>query len=140
MNLRLLLAAGLVALPLMLAHTAQANPEMAGQRGLSDSFAAMDYNRDGKVDADEFARAHPDLRPEAFGAIDINKDKVITREEWDNFAKGHKMKMSMPAPEKGQMGKPASPKHAPHGITPPKDGKPVPPVAPKDGKPVPSAK
>lgn len=127
MNLRHLLAAGLVALPLMLAQTAQANPELMGQRGLSDSFAAMDYNQDGKIDADEFARAHPDLRPEAFAAIDINKDKVITREEWEKFASGHKMKMSMPAP---------SPKHAPHGITPPKDGK---PVAPKDGKPVPPA-
>lgn len=118
MNMKHLLAAGLAALPLLLANTAQANPEMAGQRGLSDSFATMDYNRDGKIDRDEFAKAHPDLRIEAFDAIDINKDKVITREEWDNFAKGHKMKMSMPAPSS----------HAPHGITPPKDGKPVPPA------------
>ena len=137
MNMKHLLAAGLVALPLMLAHTAQANPEMAGQRGLSDSFAAMDYNQDGKFDSTEFARAHPDLRPEAFAAIDINKDKVIIREEWDNFVKGHKMKMDMPAP--------APSSHAPHGITPPKDGKPVAPkgdkpVAPIDGKPVAPAK
>ena len=137
MNMRLLLAAGLAALPLLLANTAQANPEMMGQRGLTDSFATMDYNRDDKVDRDEFARAHPDLRTEAFDAIDINKDKVIIREEWDNFVKGHKMKMDMPAP--------APSSHAPHGITPPKDGKPVAPkgdkpVAPIDGKPVAPAK
>ena len=119
MNMKHLLAAGLAALPLLLANTAQANPEMAGQRGLSDSFAAMDYNNDGKIDSTEFARAHPDLRPEAFSAIDLNGDKVITREEWEKFAKGHRMEMSMPPSDKGQMGKSMGKPADRLGITPP---------------------
>ena len=128
MNLKHLLAAAFftfAALPIV-ATPVQANPEPMGQRGFSDGFAAMDYNSDNKVDRDEFLRSHPNLRPEAFDAIDINKDKVITREEWDNFVKGHKMEMGMPPADKGQdkgkMGKPAGKM----GITPPKGGKPAP--------------
>ena len=114
MKLKHLLAATLVALPLV-ATQAQANNEPMGQRGLSDSFAAMDYNNDNKVDRDEFLKSHPSLRPEAFDAIDINKDKVITREEWEAFAKGHKKELSMPPADKSQKGKPMNKL----GITPP---------------------
>ena len=121
MNLKHLLAAALVALPLV-ATQAQANPEPMGQCGLSDSFAAMDYNNDNKVDKDEFLRSHPSLRPEAFDAIDINKDKVITREEWAAFAKGHKKELSMPPADKGNSGKTKDKL----GITPPKAGKTAP--------------
>ena len=121
MNLKHLLAAAiftLAALPLV-ATSAHANPEPMVQRGLSDSFAAMDYNNDGKIDSTEFARAHPDLRPEAFSAIDLNGDKVITREEWEKFAKGHRMEMSMPPSDKGQMGKSMGKPADRLGITPP---------------------
>lgn len=132
---RYMIATGLAALPLALSLTlaapAQANPEMAGQRGLSDSFATMDYNRDGKVDRDEFARAHPSLRPEAFAAIDVNKDLVITREEWEAFSKGHSKNMGMGAMPPADKGTPKAGK--PGMITPPKGGakgdKPMPPAA-----------
>ena len=127
-----LLATGLLALSLCLAGPVQANPEAMGQRGLKDSFADMDYNRDGKVDRDEFLKAHPNLKPEAFNAIDVNNDMVITREEWDAFARGHKKELTMPGmgTDKGAH-KAMPPKHGAPGIMPPKGGKPVPPPAGK---------
>ena len=38
---------------------------------------------------EEFLKAHPGMKPEAFARIDKNGDKVITSEEWGQFMVGH---------------------------------------------------
>lgn len=64
----------------------------AGQEaGAADqaSFDKMDADKDGKVCQEEFLKAHPGMKPEAFARIDKNGDKVITSEEWGQFMVGH---------------------------------------------------
>ena len=67
----------------------QAMPPMGGMQGGMDmskagqaSFDKMDADKDGKVSQEEFLKAHPGMKPEAFARIDKNGDKVITSEEW----------------------------------------------------------
>ena len=83
---------------LALPGAALANPGMAGGgmgegggmgRGAEASFARMDADKDGKVTPEEFAAAYPQMKEAAFTSIDTNGDKVISKEEWMAFAKGH---------------------------------------------------
>lgn len=74
----------------------QAMPPMGGMQGGMDmskagqaSFDKMDADKDGKVSQEEFLKAHPGMKPEAFARIDKNGDKVITSEEWGQFMVGH---------------------------------------------------
>ena len=74
----------------------QAMPPMGGMQGGMDmskagqaSFDKMDADKDGKVSQEEFLKAHPGMKPEAFARIDKNGDKGITSEEWGQFMVGH---------------------------------------------------
>ena len=70
----------------------QSMPPMGGMdmnKAGQASFDKMDADKDGKVSQEEFLKAHPGMKPEAFARIDKNGDKVITSEEWGQFMVGH---------------------------------------------------
>lgn len=70
------------------ASAAEARPEKMGASA-ADRFALMDKNSDGKVTREEFIAAMPQMREEAFNAIDANADNAITLPEWEGFSMGH---------------------------------------------------
>lgn len=82
-----LLHIALAAVLCLWAASAQANP--AAEGGNVDKFDQMDTNKDGKVTLEEFKAYFPNMREEAFAAIDKNGDKVIDRAEWDEFVANH---------------------------------------------------
>lgn len=82
-------------LPAMAASTAHAD----------EKFIQMDTSKDGKVTWDEFHKAYPQMQQGAFDAIDANKDKVLSHEEWDAFLAQHSMgRANAPAGMGGGMG------------------------------------
>ena len=66
----------------------QAMPPMGGMQGGMDMSKAGQASFD-KMSQEEFLKAHPGMKPEAFARIDKNGDKVITSEEWGQFMVGH---------------------------------------------------
>lgn len=83
-SLSLLTFAGLC----LAATPAQARPEMAGQTAQS-RFDAMDENKDGSLSREEFFKALPNMREEAFGAIDSDGNGSISIAEWNAFFSNH---------------------------------------------------
>ncbi|SDF14152.1 EF-hand domain-containing protein [Desulfovibrio legallii] len=71
------------------AAPAWALPGANGEAPKEDTFSRMDTDKSGTVSPQEFKAAFPDMRDEAFAAIDTNKDNVIDRAEWDAFVKNH---------------------------------------------------
>lgn len=104
----------------------QAMPPMGGMQGGMDmskagqaSFDKMDADKDGKVSQEEFLKAHPGMKPEAFARIDKNGDKVITSEEWGQFMVGHSsMGGGQGGSPMGGMGMPQSGSMPPSGEMP----------------------
>ena len=102
-SLSLLAFAGLC----LAATPAQARPEMAGQTAQS-RFDAMDENKDGGLSREEFFKALPSMREEAFGAIDTEANGSISMAEWNAFFSNH--------------GKPAEGEQGMGGMGQPKEG------------------
>ncbi len=113
-SLTLLAFAGLC----LAATPAEARPEMAGQTAQS-RFDAMDADKDGSLTREEFFKALPSMREEAFGAIDTDAGGSISVAEWDAFFSNHGkpaegeqgMGMGQPQPKEG--GKAAKQNDAP---------------------------
>ena len=103
-SLTLLAFAGLC----LAATPAEARPENAGQTAQS-RFAAMDENKDGSLSREEFFKALPSMREEAFGAIDTDAGGTISVAEWNAFFSNHGkpaegeqgMSMGQPQPKEG---------------------------------------
>ena len=55
----------------------------------TDSFAKGDADKDGYLTWEEFQKAFPSMRREAFNIIDADKDSRISKAEWDAFRSGH---------------------------------------------------
>ena len=85
------------------ASAAEARPEMMG-KSAADRFALMDTNSDGKVTREEFSAAMPQIREEAFNAIDSNADNAITLDEWEGFSMGHAQGKTGSMPPQGANG------------------------------------
>ena len=66
----------------------------------ADLFARMDTNGDGKVTAEEFRIAYPNMNQNAFVMIDSNGDGVIEAGEWNIFTATH-ARQDKPSPERG---------------------------------------
>ena len=54
-----------------------------------DRFAQIDVDSDGKIVAEEFQAAFPNMGEQAFVIIDKNADKGIDRVEWAEFIENH---------------------------------------------------
>ncbi|MDD4700650.1 MAG: calcium-binding protein [Desulfovibrio sp.] len=79
----------LLALVLM-ASSSFAMPGMgSGSDGSVDKFGQMDTDKNGKVSREEFKALFPNMREEAFVAIDKDGDNFISVEEWNGFMKDH---------------------------------------------------
>ena len=52
-------------------------------------FVAADTNRDAVLDREEFIKAFPGMKPEAFAIIDADRNGRISQTEWAGFFKGH---------------------------------------------------
>jgi hypothetical protein len=67
-------------------------------------FAGMDADRSGAVSFAEFHRRFPRMPRAAFDAIDANRDGEIDREEWRAFSTTHGGAGRMPPPDRGAGG------------------------------------
>ena len=82
-------------LPLLAALVLMASPIHAmpgmgsGSGGMGDKFSQMDADKDGKVSREEFKALFPNMREEAFVAIDKDGDGFISIDEWNGFMKDH---------------------------------------------------
>ncbi len=61
-------------------------------------FKNMDADQDGKVSREEFMRAFPNMREQAFVSLDADQDGFLSLEEWLSFSGGHSKNMSGPLP------------------------------------------
>lgn len=68
---------------------------------MPDRFAVIDVNGDGKIVAEEFQAAFPNMNEKAFSVIDINGDGAIEQAEWAQFMEGHSKGSGMPGQDKG---------------------------------------
>lgn len=68
---------------------------------MPDRFAVIDVNKDGKIAAEEFQAAFPNMNEKAFSVIDINGDGAIEEAEWAQFMEGHSKGSAMPGQERG---------------------------------------
>lgn len=108
------------------AAAAQAMPGAAGGNAMEAaraSFTKADINKDDSLSQDEFMAAFSGMKPEAFAAIDTDRDGKISRQEWQNFAISHsagmgQQNMAMPP----QQAAPAAPQGLPM-VTPPAQDK-----------------
>jgi hypothetical protein len=91
-----------------------ANPAMTG-KAPEVQFSAMDANGDGKVTAEEFFKAYPQMKEAAFVTIDKDRDGGITLEEWRAFTQGHGADM---ARGEGGMGTPGAGEKGEGGMPP----------------------
>lgn len=88
-RLKISLLALLAAFVLM-ASPSHAMPGMGnGSGGSVDKFSQMDTNKDNKVSREEFKALFPNMREEAFVAIDKDGDNFISVDEWNGFMKDH---------------------------------------------------
>ena len=65
---------------------AVASPALAAT---PDKFSPMDADNDGAVTWEEFHKTYPQMRQGAFDAIDADKNKAISRQEWETFSVQH---------------------------------------------------
>ena len=95
---------------------------------MGDKFDQMDTNKDGKVSREEFKALFPNMRDEAFVAIDQDGDGFISIDEWNAFMKDHSSGMR---PNRGMGGGPMG---APGDPMMPNPGNPdLPLVTPPNG-------
>ncbi len=115
------------ALCCVLAGAAQAMPGAGAGNAMEAAkatFSRADANKDDSLSKDEFMSAFAGMKPEAFTAIDTDRDGTISRQEWQNFSINHSAGMGqqqgggMP-PQKAA---PAAPQGLPM-VTPPAQGK-----------------
>ncbi|MDO5538126.1 MAG: hypothetical protein Q4F72_11440 [Desulfovibrionaceae bacterium] len=111
------------------------------------SFQKADTSKDDELSKEEFLKAYPSMKEEAFTAIDTDRNGSISRQEWQTFAIGHSMGRSgqgsgMPG---GMGGMSMPPSHSTGGsglpmVTPPSANTPVqgqsglPGIMPPEGK------
>lgn len=58
-------------------------------KNYSAHFGKMDSGKDGLVSWEEFKAYFPRGEPQVFSAIDINKDGYIDPDEWHKFKEAH---------------------------------------------------
>lgn len=89
----LCLLAALVTLPVsafaMPGNSAGGSAAGTASGTAADRFAAMDTDKNEEVSWEEFEKAMPSMRKEAFETIDTNKNGAICRSEWDAFRQNH---------------------------------------------------
>jgi hypothetical protein len=61
-------------------------------KGYNAHFGDMDKNGDGLVSWAEFKAYFPQAEPSVFAAIDLNKDGNIDHDEWHKFKEAHGLK------------------------------------------------
>jgi hypothetical protein len=61
-------------------------------KGYNAHFGDMDKNGDGLVSWAEFKAYFPQAEPAVFAAIDLNKDGNIDHDEWHKFKEAHELK------------------------------------------------
>ena len=61
-------------------------------KGYNAHFGDMDKNGDGLVSWAEFKAYFPQAEPAVFAAIDLNKDGNIDHDEWHKFKEAHALK------------------------------------------------
>ena len=80
----------LLAALVLMASPIHAMPGMGSDSGgMGDKFSQMDADKDGKVSREEFKALFPNMREEAFVAIDKDGDGFISIDEWNGFMKDH---------------------------------------------------
>jgi len=57
-------------------------------------FGSMDSKNDGRISWEEFKAYFPQAEPKVFAAIDINKDGYIDPDEWHKFEEAHGLERS----------------------------------------------
>jgi hypothetical protein len=55
-------------------------------------FENMDSRKDGLISWEEFKAYFPRSEPQVFSAIDLNKDGYIDHDEWHKFKEAHGLK------------------------------------------------
>ena len=63
--------------------------DMPDPRGYNAHFGDMDENGDEAVTWEEFAAFFPDANKDVFKALDLNKDGVVDHDEWHEFKEAH---------------------------------------------------
>jgi hypothetical protein len=73
-------------------HGRYHDTNLSDPKGYNAHFGDMDKNGDGLVNWAEFKAYFPQAEPAVFAAIDLNKDGSIDHDEWHKFKEAHGLK------------------------------------------------
>ncbi|MGN6690431.1 MAG: EF-hand domain-containing protein [Sphingopyxis sp.] len=86
----LTLGAALIAVPVIAAPDAAdrnaTQTRAEAQAHAAETFAKMDANKDGKIDASDRAARRAEMQAKMFDRLDANRDGSISRAEWDQHS------------------------------------------------------
>lgn len=97
----------------------QAQLEEQARKSAEQFYQKADANHDNKLTKEEFMKALPNMKEQAFYAIDTNKDGSISLEEWMAFTVRHAQGKQTPAPSSMHQGQAHEPLPTVTAPTPP---------------------
>ena len=97
----------------------QAQLEEQARKSAEQFYQKADANHDNKLSKEEFLKAQPNIKEQAFYAIDENKDGSISLEEWMAFTVRHAQGKQTPAPSSMHQGQAHEPLPTVTAPTPP---------------------